>query len=1062
MLMKMHGMDFATRAPTAHSQTVTAQPGTETTITLTGADPDGDDLSFAILDGPDKGTLLRPTLDNAIYNYTPHGGATGQDEFVFRASDGHIRSGNATVTINIAPVGTITFTADLRSLSQIDLDFSERIAKRFISSDFTLSTGTINSVSRGTSDSRVLGVADIPYGANVVVTYVGATYSLGSGQSELVSGTTATATGIPRPTTTTTFTHNFQSGTSSLTHAGDDEWETNRPHMVLPGQQSGNKVLTSNDCDTQCIVMLDSGLDTSSPLTIEFDRFVDRRIDRGEGMFVQYSTDGSTWSTLASYTHNNRQDTDRWEDASLTLDITPNSVSLRFVAESNRSDEYVEIDNLSISPKVTDTTRPTITAPSDRTFEATGVRTMLTAMQIGTEDVDVNDAIDPNPAVTNNAPPDGFPVGPTIVTWTARDSAGNTATDTQTITVRDTTPPDITVPDDASFTTTGASATLTSLNYSTATAMDLADPSPVITSNATNPFRIGDTVIAWTATDNSTNSATAHQTVTVIYDDGAAPGVLSITRHGQSDGVLAFNVTFSEPVTGVDAGDFALSPGSPQAGAVHTRTLETAVNHHNSNQYVMEVPGTGTVSAVSASVNITHAMPSDLNVTLTSPGGITRVLHDRVNATSEAITGTYATDFAGEQFPGNWALRVVNTQNNYNGTLNYWKLIFGADPVSDVSGTGSHRIVTVPAQAGGTYNLDVVPGGITDIAGNPLSDAVPAGADESHTVNATGSATNRLEITAPPDVAAEASAEYSTVALGNASVTAGANVTITNDSPAEGLLLGSVTITWTATDAAGRASTDTQVVTVRDTTAPVIGPTQDVMVSFGSGDPLVVVYPLPSVSDTVTFRPTMSCTPSPGSTFAEGATTVTCTTADDSGNAASAEFTVTVTVHRQTAPATVAFFDDFNDGNLNGWTDASAFYSWRADTFDSLTVPPGQPASNKVAEADFCNPICILEMSTGLGIPASGTSTLQFYRYVDSLLIAGEYFRVDVNDGTGWTQLDSWTPEEFEDDDTWHLESYDLSAYAGTADFKVRFVASSSSHLKDTAVDDVKILVPTT
>jgi len=51
--------------------------------------------------------------------------------------------------------------------------------------------------------------------------------------------------------------------------------------------------------------------------------------------------------------------------------------------------------------------------------------------------------------VTHDAP-DLFPLGTTVVTWTATDASGNVASDTQAVVVVDTTPPDILVSVDPS------------------------------------------------------------------------------------------------------------------------------------------------------------------------------------------------------------------------------------------------------------------------------------------------------------------------------------------------------------------------------------------------------------------------------------------------------------------------------------------------------------------------------------------------------------------------------------------------------------------------------------
>lgn len=89
---------------------------------------------------------------------------------------------------------------------------------------------------------------------------------------------------------------------------------------------------------------------------------------------------------------------------------------------------------------VQDTTPPALTVPGAITKEATAA---LTAVALGT--ATAVDLVDGTVPVSNNAPPAGFPVGTTVVTWTAMDSHGNKATATQSVTITDKTPPTATL-----------------------------------------------------------------------------------------------------------------------------------------------------------------------------------------------------------------------------------------------------------------------------------------------------------------------------------------------------------------------------------------------------------------------------------------------------------------------------------------------------------------------------------------------------------------------------------------------------------------------------------------
>ena len=427
-----------------------------------------------------------------------------------------------------------------------------------------------------------------------------------SGGTFLITARSVTPPSLPE-NTVTSISETFDNELSMWnlwSLPGYGEWENLSPREGVPDTQRNiNKVLTSNACNASCTATLTSTLNTLEPLVISFERYVDKRVTRDEGLHVEYSVDGgSTWITLASYTQENDGDTRRWEKTVLGLSIPESSAQFRFHAKSNQDDEYVEVNNLRIFrpsgavPDATfsatlnddlanivlalsytipqaftpsnftlshgsvtgvsgsdsdvrilnvtdvphdtavsvtyvgdtidigggaylvngtvgitnvvtsqhDSTAPVITVPADITVEAEGEYTVV---EIGT--ANVTDNTDPNPAISNNAP-SSFLVETTIITWTATDSSGNSDTATQRITIRDTTLPIIKVPADVSFTTTDTSIVLTSADYGTATATDLADSAPAITNNATTSFQAGETTtITWTATDSSNNSANA-------------------------------------------------------------------------------------------------------------------------------------------------------------------------------------------------------------------------------------------------------------------------------------------------------------------------------------------------------------------------------------------------------------------------------------------------------------------------------------------------------------------------------------------------------------------------
>ncbi|MDE1827011.1 MAG: SBBP repeat-containing protein, partial [Thaumarchaeota archaeon] len=170
-----------------------------------------------------------------------------------------------------------------------------------------------------------------------------------------------------------------------------------------------------------------------------------------------------------------------------------------------KNQNIVQSTNSSLITDPNEKTLPQITAPSDMTVEATGV---LTPVSIG--QATATDAVKVV-SITNNAP-SKFPLGTTMITWTAMNAGGNTAKAVQKITIVDTTAPTITAPPNVTVQATSA-------NHNT---VDLGLPSTYdavgvesVTNDAPPYFPLGQTIVTWKAIDPSGNVATTTQTVTV-------------------------------------------------------------------------------------------------------------------------------------------------------------------------------------------------------------------------------------------------------------------------------------------------------------------------------------------------------------------------------------------------------------------------------------------------------------------------------------------------------------------------------------------------------------------
>jgi Domain of unknown function DUF11/HYR domain len=261
---------------------------------------------------------------------------------------------------------------------------------------------------------------------------------------------------------------------------------------------------------------------------------------------------------------------------------------------------------------VTSVDAPTITCPSNKTFDAGGdCQKTLTEAQIGTPT-----AGGLNPTVTSHrsddlALTDPYPVGQTVITWTNTNTLGSVSC-SQVITITatgDTTAPTLTVPPDVSVTTSTCSALIDD-ELGVATATDSCStvaiartgvptvPCP-IPGNPTRTcetfvFPVGTTDVTYTATDGAGNVATGVQHVTV--HETTPPTFTSVPA----------NLTVNTGAGATSCDTF-----------VGDATLGTAIVADNCDTTVIRtgVPA-GNIFPVGTTV-ITYAAKADLSVTAT-------------------------------------------------------------------------------------------------------------------------------------------------------------------------------------------------------------------------------------------------------------------------------------------------------------------------------------------------------------------------------------------------------------------------------------------------------------
>ena len=573
---------------------------------------------------------------------------------------------------------------------------------------------------------------------------------------------------------------------------------------------------------------------------------------------------------------------------------------------------------------VTDNQKPTITAPAAVSVSSDEGKCTASGVTLGTPVTADNCSV---ASVTNDAV-QPFVLGNNTVTWTVTDGSGNTQTATQVVTITDNQKPTITAPAAVSVSSDEGKCTASGVTLGSPVTGDNCSVASV-TSDAVQPFALGNTTVTWTVTDGSGNTQTATQVVTVT--DSQKPTItapVAVTVSSDAGKCTASGVTLGTPVTADNCSVASVSNNSTEPFALGNTTVTWTVTDGSGNTQTATQ-----VVTVTDNQKPTITAPAAVSVSsdegkCTASGVVLGTPVTADNCSIASVTNNAAEPFALGNTTVTWtvtdgsgnietATQVVTVTDNQKPTIT----APAAVSVSSDEGKCTASGVTLGSPVTGD-NCSVA--SVTSDAVQPfalgnttVTWTVTDGSGNTQTATQVVTVTDSQKptITAPVAVTVSSDAGKCTasgVTLGTPVTADNCSVASVSNNSTEPFALGNTTVTWTVTDGSGNTQTATQVVTVTDNQKPTITAPAAVSVSSDEGKCTAsgVVLGTPVTADNCSIA---SVTNNAAEPFALGNTTVTWTVTDGSGNIETATQVVTITDNQKptiTAPAAVTVSSD--------------------------------------------------------------------------------------------------------------------------------------------------------
>jgi hypothetical protein len=631
------------------------------------------------------------------------------------------------------------------------------------------------------------------------------------------------------------------------------------------------------------------------------------------------------------------------------------------------SDAHGNTTQGSFNVTVTDTTPPSLKLPTRAIIEeATGADGAKVSYDATADDI-VDGAI---LVVCDKPSGSTFALVMTTVNCSATDAHGNTAQDSFSVEVQDTTAPTINGQlVDIEAEAIGASGAL--ISYTSPSAKDVVDGDRAVTCAPASDttFALGTTTVTCSASDSRGN--TASRDFSIKVQDTKAP-VLVLPRDiiEEATGHDGATVTYQASANDIVDGDITpiCNPASSSTFAIQKTTVgcsaadkqgntansSFSVTVQDTTPPVLTVPGKVVAEATGANgAQINYDAPSALDIVDGTIAASCNVLVGAIFGLGETTVTCSATDAHNNVATGSFTVEVVDRTAPVlappddiiaEATGQTGAAVSYATPTATDLVDGNDAVTCGPA-SGTTFAL-----GDTKVTCS-ATDAHGNGASINFTI--TVQDTTKPALTLPGNITAEATSAQGTAVSYEATaddIVDGSIAPYCDPASDTTFALGTTTVTCSATDIAGNQAQGNFTVTVRDTTAPeIIGSLSNSNAEATGATGALVTYSAPTAEDKVDGSVVVTCSPASGSIFGLGTTTVICSATDWAGNLGTKSYTIDV---QDTTAPTLSLPNDIVAEATSALGRAVAYVASANDIVDGSVTLSCAPASGSTFALD--------------------------------------------------------------------------------------------------------------